>query len=282
MTDTLHIVPLTASHIDSALRLSTQAGWNQLDHDWLRLIETWPRTCYAGMAGDRLVATATLACYGSLGWIGMILVDAEHRGRGHARAMMEHTLAAAKARGVTTLALDATDEGRPVYLKQGFTDHSTITRWSGPAVVSGDHGTTPATFDDWTGIAALDRAAHGVDRLTLLQALAQEPGATCRVVRESGKLVGFGFSRRGRGASMVGPVVATQRDVGVRLARELMSDRAADQPQLPVIIDLPGAGDALAPGLEPRRTLTRMSLPATTESLLTGEMVIAAAGFELG
>src|SRR5688572_1129553 len=120
---------LTSSDLAAALRLSTLAGWNQIEQDWRRLIELYPDSCFAGRVDGQLVATTTLATYGlQTGWVGMVLVDPDHRHRGHATAMMHRVLEHAERRNITTLGLDASDEGRPLYLKLGFRDVAPIHR----------------------------------------------------------------------------------------------------------------------------------------------------------
>src|SRR5437660_1609204 len=102
----LLIDPLNEGDIPDAVRLSTQAGWNQIDADWRRLLAVWPGYCFAGRMNGRLVATVTLATYGAaVGWVGMLLVDEEHRGRGYGIAMLDAALAAADAAAVATVGL---------------------------------------------------------------------------------------------------------------------------------------------------------------------------------
>ena len=139
--DMLTIDSLTESDLPAALRLSTQAGWNQLEADWRRLLSLWPNGCFAGRVDGRLIATSTLATYGTaLGWVGMVLVDEAHRGKGYGGVILDATLRAAHNAGVQTIGLDATDLGRPVYLKRGFRDIAGIDRW----VVAPSPGTNPS------------------------------------------------------------------------------------------------------------------------------------------
>ena len=78
-----------------------EAGWNQLAADWRRLLTLWPATCLAGCLGDRLVATATLALFGPVGWIGMILVEQSQRRQGYGGEILARSSAAAMRRGWT-------------------------------------------------------------------------------------------------------------------------------------------------------------------------------------
>src|SRR5690606_10280179 len=64
---------LTESDVNAALHLSTQAKWNQVDADWRRLLRLWPDSCFGLWQDESLIATATLARFGEIGWVGMLL-----------------------------------------------------------------------------------------------------------------------------------------------------------------------------------------------------------------
>jgi len=51
----LRIQPLRSDDLPQALRLSTQAGWNQLIPDWQRRIDLWPGQCLGGWIDDSLI-----------------------------------------------------------------------------------------------------------------------------------------------------------------------------------------------------------------------------------
>jgi len=68
-----------------------------------------------------LAATATAVCYERrLAWIGMLLTDPAHRGRGFARRLMEHAIDALTARRMEWIKLDATEIGAPLYRQLRF------------------------------------------------------------------------------------------------------------------------------------------------------------------
>src|SRR5436190_7584909 len=162
----LEIDRLGPSDLEEALRLSTQAGWNQVAADWQRLFDLSPEGCLAGRQDGQLVATATVASFGSAAhWIGMVLVDEAMRGRGVGSAMLAKVLDLARSRGGEAIGLDATDLGRPVYLKLGFTDVAPIDRWCGElrAVGRGD-GVEMIDRSSFDEIAGMDRQACGADR----------------------------------------------------------------------------------------------------------------------
>src|SRR5690606_22129959 len=125
------------------------------------------------------------------------------------------------------LGLDATDQGRPVYLKQQFADHSGIDRWSGSG--GGSHGVDgPAHVrglreDDWPAALALDALASGTDRAALLRTLASEPSARALVIENDDGLAALGLARIGRVASMIGPVIARSDEHAVAVTSALLS-----------------------------------------------------------
>lgn len=291
---TLDIRRLTEGDIAAALRLSTQAGWNQLDADWRRLLALWPDNCLAGWAGGRLVATATLATYGErLGWVGMILVDEEHRRRGFGGAMVDAIIARAEEVGVRVIGLDATDMGEPVYARRGFRPVGRINRWRGPA-------SRPETAEqcprigptDWPQVLRLDLMASCVPRGMLLEALAAESGASARVAYDSGRAAAYGIVRPGRTAAHIGPVAGESSRAVPLLMPWLMHDAArlcdagAGGPDRAVFIDVP-EGSPLEPwltehGLTISRRLVRMLRATTTVPVFCQSHIFAAAGFELG
>src|SRR5687767_12042617 len=121
----MDISRLTHDDLPDALALSTQAGRNQVAQDWERLVELSPDGCFAGRLDGRLVATATSASPApGIRWIGMVLVDEAMRGRGFGRILLERALA--QAAPEEAVGLDATDLGRPLYLKLGFQDVAPI------------------------------------------------------------------------------------------------------------------------------------------------------------
>lgn len=270
---------LTSADLPAALRLSTAAGWNQVDQDWRRLIELYPASCFAGRVDGQLVATATLATHGrQLAWVGMVLVDPDHRRRGHATTMMRHVLEHARRTDVLTLGLDASDDGRPLYLKLGFRDAAPIGRFrreSAPQTAQ-PRAAREATEDDLDDLVSLDRKATGFDRSTLLRHMSREPDVRV-FATGADRLHGYCFRRPGRTAWHLGPMAAESPAAFDGLLR------AAIPGDAPVIADAfdPGARALLdLHGFRLTRTLTRMYLPAV-EAPRDGPPNLPAA-FELG
>jgi GNAT superfamily N-acetyltransferase len=273
---------LLPGDLEEGLRLSTQAGWNQTASDWKRVLDLSPQGCLAGRLDGRLVATGSVAgISSSIRWIGMILVDEELRGRGYGSVMMDHCLELARGSGDGIVGLDASNLGRPVYLKKGFVDVAPIDRWSGVLRARGDppaaRQLSPRSLEQ---VAELDQKASGVDRSPLLKNLHSDPEAVCWGSFDPGR-EGFAFLLPGRTCSHVGPVVATNEAAFEDLLRAVSRHLQG----APVILDSlrTDAQSRLLErsGLTIARKLTRMTLGGV-HPVLMGPMIRASVSFTWG
>lgn len=250
---------LTAADLPFADSLRAIAGWNQTLTDWQRFLDLSPRGCLIAECEGRPVATATTVAYGNeLGWIGMMLVHPDFRRRGIARVLMDHCIEILRAAGVKSIKLDATPAGREMYLKLGFKDEYTLTRYQHD---SANNSAAPLNIrnakpDDLPQIVALDQAATGAPRENLLRQLIASSSRA--LVYESGnEITGFGIARAGSIASYVGPVVARESSHAQKTATALATGKT--------FCDLPDANKAAVAwaqsnGFTAQRTLTRMYL----------------------
>jgi GNAT superfamily N-acetyltransferase len=280
----MKVRPLTEDDIDAGVALSMQASWNHAPADWRRLIALWPGQCLGGEIDGRLVASGTLATYesnpGRIGWVGLILVDQNHRRRGLGTRMMQAILDLASERGVTTVGLDASDQGEPIYHKLGFAVDASINRWAGRGAIG---RTGPIDDAGWAKILRVDREACAVDRQPLLRRLCSESQTR---VATTADCAAFAILRPGRFAWHLGPVIAPDAHVAASLLGRLLGN-ASTPPMSDIIVDVI-AGSSMESilaqhGFAITRRLKRMRYPAAGDGkLLWGPRVYAAAGFELG
>lgn len=279
----LDIKRLIADEIGDAWQLSAQVGWNQTEADWRRLLELFPETCFAGRIEGTLVATSTLATYKRrVGWIGMVLVDEEHRRQGYGSEVFERALDAGIESDLEIIGLDATDAGRTVYSQYGFERVSGIERWIGTLEEGFEHdeSETVRTAGSVEEIASFDRRYSGVDRRVLLEHLLDSESASGVRCERNGVTCGYAIARSGRTHVQIGPLVASeQEDVESLLA--ILAKRL----DKPIVIDAPH-NDRTEPllkrfGLEVGRRLHRMTYDEP-RSVLDGEEIVGATGFEWG
>jgi GNAT superfamily N-acetyltransferase len=271
---------LLESDIPAAMRLNEAAGWNQIPADWKRLLALEPTGCFGIEVDGRLAATASAVCFGTrLAWIGMVLTHPEHRRKGLARRLMEHSLAYLGLRGVDWIKLDATDMGLPLYESLGFKAEAPIERW-GIEAIRDFPAAAWKSVQPWSlaRYVELDRSAFGADRSAILNCLASIEAASLPG--------GFAMSRPGAKAHSLGPAVARDPETARQLVQWLLSRHAGDTvfwdllPQNRAAADL--AGDL---GFACRRKLVRMVRPGRAGApplLFDNSLVYAAAGFEYG
>lgn len=284
----ISVRPLGDGNLTDAIRLSTIAGWNQTDADWRRLLQLEPDGCYAALDGERLVATTTTTRYGrDLAWIGMVLVDPDHRRRGIATRLVRQGLDHLDGCEVATVKLDATPAGQPVYEALGFEVESRIERWErgAPAVertIAGGPTVEIASDSALAELLALDRLAFGADRSALLRALASDANQTPLVVFGDGSLDGYAFTRRGARASYLGPIVAKTSAIGAALVDAALARLEAGSVYVDVDTRFDGVEQMLVErGFTKQRDLVRMRRGAALGADAP-ELVLAIAGPEVG
>jgi GNAT superfamily N-acetyltransferase len=208
---------LTADHLDGALALSTLMGWNQRLEDWRTLIELAPEGSFVAYDDGRVVATAIGLDYVHCGWIAMMLVAPEYRGRGLGARLLEAAMAAIPPQ--LPIRLDATPLGRPLYERHGFVLDTSLTRHVRPAGTN-----APTTADgvvrlpstDLQEVAGIDAAIFGGVRSRLLERIhTAGPGYAWRA---AGAPIQYCLGRSGRLFNQIGPIAASTPATAIALA----------------------------------------------------------------
>jgi GNAT superfamily N-acetyltransferase len=255
----IEIRPMVTGDIQLGLRLTRQAGWNQMESDWRRFMSMQPQGCFVAELDGTPVGTTTTCIFGPVAWIAMVLVEVDARRKGVATALLKHALDFLDWQGAKTVRLDATAAGQPVYEKLGFTPEYQLTRYQGVAPRAGEHPpVTEATASVLGQIVAFDHAMTGTYREKMLTRLFEELPQTVLVLHQDGELKGFVALRQGANATQIGPCLATSYAGPALLGNAL--GRCAGRP---VFIDIPrDNGPALrmaeAGGLSIQRHFTRM------------------------
>lgn len=266
---------MTPADVDAGLRLCRLSHWNQLARDWEQFLGLLPdgATVAVDDAGVVIGSVATVRYAGagdasssSLAWIAMVLVDPACRGRGIGTTLLQHGLA--RVADVTTVGLDATPLGRPLYETLGFRAHSAFTRMRRePALVplpaASDRGSRSrvrrATPADWDAIAAIDASATGLDRRAMLQWLQDGAPHLAWVCDGDGAIEGAVLGRPGYAAFHLGPVLASSTDIAIALVRAVLTTEAEHAVIVDAADDRQGWREALeALGFRAQRPFTRM------------------------
>ena len=234
------IRPMAADDLPLGMSLTRLAGWNQSPADWRRFLRLAPEGCFVGCVDGTPLGTAAAFTFGRVGWIAMILVHPDARGRGLGTALTAHALRHLEGQGVATIRLDATALGQPIYESLGFEGEYGLHRYEGlaGAVAEDDRGDVRDVAEaDLDAIGALDSAVAATDRRALLAALHREGGVRWLAAWDDGRPVAYAALRPGRRAWQLGPAAAREPALGRTLANRLVSSIAGQR----LFVDIPEA-----------------------------------------
>lgn len=224
MTDVPRIETLGHGDARELRVLSQTIGWAHTNDDWRTILGIGRVFGHRADDGGFLSSGALFEFGPSLASIGMILVTPASRGRGLARAMMRHCLAAA---GSTPVTLIATAQGEPLYRRLGFVEVERVCR----VLVAGGVPAprlAPITARDVESVIRLDAETFGGDRRALLAAFAARAEASAVVSDERGRIRGFGFAVRQAGGLVIGPVAARGADDALAILRSLAAGHGGE------------------------------------------------------
>ncbi|MEJ2704810.1 MAG: GNAT family N-acetyltransferase [Sedimentisphaerales bacterium] len=233
---------MTMDDVALGLRLTQQAGWNQLESDWLRFLNLGPEGCFVAELDGRSVGTTMTFVSDRVAWVAMVLVEKESRGKGTGTALLKHALNYLDACKIKTIRLDATHLGQPIYEKLGFMPEYELVRFEGsmPTGLKTQHS---RLMNRVLGLESevlgpslieFDRRVTGENRAKMLDALFREYPQNVRVTIQGDRVEGFVTMRPGRNAIQIGPCVATE-DAG----RALLSDALNRCAGKAVFLDVP-------------------------------------------
>jgi len=171
---------------------------------------------------DRIVAAGGCMVYGSFCWIGLVGTHPAVRGRGFATRLSDHLVKWSYAKGCRTIALDASERGRPIYERLGFrplgsTVQLAYTQMQPP--VKPEVAANLLSAGDKDQVLGLDAGIFGGDRSNLLKMLMRGDKKSRLVTRHTaGRLSGFLFVQE----RLIGPGAAASPDVARSLIQDTM------------------------------------------------------------
>ena len=236
--------------------LIARQGWNGGVHD----VETFAAVdpgawLVAEIDGRPVGVTLATRWNDAFGWVGVYLVEPEHRGRGIGLALFQRTVERLAPRSI---GLDGDPAQQDNYRRSGFVDVHPNTRWQGPAGAwRGVEGSVAASQVSFEELLALDARALGTERPALLRAWLDQPEATTGVALRDGRVAGFATARPAFDGWKVGPVHAHDAVVA---ASAIAGAVAALPPDTVCWLDVP------EPNVEARALMRRHRYEASPTS----------------
>jgi len=214
---------LNTKDLSRAMELSRQAGWNQTEEDWQMLWSINKKGYLGAFENGILVGTVGTINYpNAFGFINMVLVDKNYRGKGIGKILVTHAIELLE--NIKTIKLDATALGKPLYEQYGFRDEEKIVRMVCDQSI---HKCPPVkanflTSDDIENIKTMDEQVFGGDRSIVLQQLIAKNPNMSFLIKGSEQPVGFGIGRKGINYYHIGPLVAENQETAENLVLSII------------------------------------------------------------
>jgi GNAT superfamily N-acetyltransferase len=162
----MEIRAMDADAIKALAVISEQVGWGDLRPHFGYYVGR--PDCYpvAAVEDGQVIGTGVGLRRGAVGWVGMITVREEHRGRGVGMTITRQVVELLEGAGCRSLLLMATDAGRPLYEKLHFETVAHYASFEGPSLgyLPRHARLRPTMVREMAGVKALDLAATGEDR----------------------------------------------------------------------------------------------------------------------
>ena len=268
----------TLTEVGHVLDWAAEEGWNPGLDDAAGFYAADPGGVFIAAREGRLVAAISVVNHTeTFAFLGLYLCRPEYRGQGIGLGLWRHAMAHAEGR---TVGLDGVAAQEANYARSGFVSAGRTRRFIGE-MPGGPQDLELAGAGDFAAILGLDEAANGVNRARFLRGWVQEtPTRKTVVYREAGVVAGFATARRCREGCKIGPVIAPDAPLAMRLSQQA----AAALGETEAILDVPGRAVAFEQALRERGFAesfgtARMYRGAAPE---TGPALQAVASLELG
>ncbi|MEB8803139.1 MULTISPECIES: GNAT family N-acetyltransferase [Bacillus cereus group] len=175
---------------------------------------------------EELIASAAIILYGEkLASIGMVIVHPDYKGRGIGKIITEACVKSVSAH--TPIMLIATDEGKPLYEKLGFRAVSYVSKYicnsynANHKCAENEEYMMVYKESDLEGIIKIDKGAFGTSRNEFLKQRIMQ-SEQCVVVKDTKEnVVGYGISIQTPENKIIGPVVAKNNAMAMRIVHDL-------------------------------------------------------------
>lgn len=191
------------------MTLTDLEGWGYTRADFARLLALSPQGCFVVEDEGRVVGVLSTTTYERLAFLGAVIVDPTHRGRGVGRLLMQAALMHLAASGVETVRLNAYLDVVKFYERLGFRGEYEVVRWRATASPHEVESVSTMTPRDLDPVVAFDTPYFGASRRPLLERLLQENPTTFLVAREGPHIVGYLVGSPYDGSCEIGPWVVS-------------------------------------------------------------------------
>jgi len=211
--------PWTKADVDYVAESVKREGWGYVRRDMERCWQFEPNGCFIAEVQNKPIGHVFSICYRKIGWIGLLVVNPEKRGKGVGAILMQTAIDYLQKVGAETIRLEAVEKAVPLYKRLGFIEEFDSLRFSrllkqgGSPRLSGQKTIVDRTRErDLETIARFDSKYFGANRLRVLRSLYGDNPQNCFVAKEKQKTMGYIISRQISNAYRIGPWVCSKEN----------------------------------------------------------------------
>jgi GNAT superfamily N-acetyltransferase len=212
------------SDIEFAYETTKIEGWNYAKKDIQRMFSYNPLGCFIAEINGKRVGHVFSVNYEKLGWVGLLIVRTEYRGKSIGTLLMKKAINHLLSSGVETIRLEAVSSIATIYRKLGFVDEYDSLRFLGINRKIDSSASSKVKLlrkETIKEIAKLDAEYFGANRIKVLSSLYHDHPKLCFVSYAGSKLVGYIMCRKAEKGYRVGPWVCNPENS--QAARELLT-----------------------------------------------------------
>jgi len=239
-------IETVGNRFDQLRILSKRAGWNQTEQDLEVLMSLSGTSYYLAVltVEDHPISLGSGALINlgeAISWISMILVHEEVRRQGIAASLLYRCLLDARTDDKNmVIGLDATPEGKTLYVQMGFEKSFSVWRCMVPTDLycqEKNEFSVERCINFEEVLNYLNRKGFG-EREKLFRAMGELAGDGCFIHRRNDQIAGLVMNRSGARKAYIGPLIAEDE----RIAKGLLAkslDYWKDRQIESVLIDIP-------------------------------------------
>jgi len=213
------------------LELIGLTGWGNTAADFRRMLHYEPGGCFLATRDGADVGMVNSTRYGSVGWIGNLVVHPGQRGEGIGAALMRRAMEHLTDSGAASIRLDAVEKAIPLYERLGFRAEYASLRFSGLGMAFDVPDVEEMHASHLEGVMDLDARCFGANRGRMLRRVFRDFPEHCFVACEEGVVRGYIMVKRGESNVRIGPWVCEPSRVELAggLLRRMMDSAAGER-----------------------------------------------------
>ena len=216
---------------DFFLELIGLTGWGNTAADFRRMLHYEPGGCFLASREGVNVGMVNSTLYGSVGWIGNLVVHPGHRGGGIGAALMRKALEHLTDSGAASIRLDSVEKAIPLYERLGFRAEYASLRFSGLGTAFDVPDVEKMHASHLERVLDLDARCFGANRGRMLRRVFEDFPAYCFVACEEGGVRGYIMAKRGESNVRIGPWVCepSRPELAGGLLRRMMDATSGER-----------------------------------------------------